>query len=164
MVTFVRHVMQTSNTCLDQVRSLNGLHAVKPPKPGGRVALERKPACKPETRLTRIVSTTARFGRLSCTSSNRYRYRRDVQTRVISLLFFRIQSSYPSWVHILQNFYFKSGILVSLLSAESLILLIRVPKSDQHALLFTMQRNSLIQEHGSQFHIPSSPLSEGYSV
>ena len=63
-----------------------------------------------------------------------------------------------------QYFYLRSGILESSLPAESLILPIQVPKSEQHALVIAMQCNSLIQEHGTQFHIPSSSLSDGYSV
>jgi len=38
------------------------------------------------------------------------------------------------------------------------------PKSEQYALVFTMQCNSPTQGHGTQFYIPSSPLSDGYSV
>ena len=87
-----------------------------------------------------------------------------MKIRVISLPFFRIQSTYPSLLHKQQDFYLRSGILESPLPAESLILLKHVPKSEQHALVFTMQCNCLKQEHGTHFQIPSSPLSDGYSV
>jgi hypothetical protein len=97
----------------------------------------------------------------TCTSSDRHC--KDVQTRFISLLLLRSHSSYPSRVHILKTFYLRSGSEGSPLQAEYFVLITRVPKSDQHALLLTQQFHTLIK-HGFQFHITSSPLAEGSSL